>query len=170
MTEEEEEELTHLEKRLVANVDFDDQALHILGFQTGHRGWVQSSNGVSANTHKECTLKILMTLAPILEEGVPSLSFHLEGVEQVVPYEYIWELLGFQKGVPEQVYVEEGTLESFWSMIVGGANQRRNTIRNPVIQVCHFVVQVDFWENERDKDNRHGGELALLGFDCQVAN
>jgi hypothetical protein len=55
-------------------------------------------------------------------------------------------------------------------MIVGGANQRRNTIRNPVIQVCHFVVQVDFWENERDKDNRHGGELALLGFDCQVAN
>jgi hypothetical protein len=68
------------------------------------------------------------------------------------------------------VYVEEGTLESFWSMIVGGANQRRNTIRNPVIQVCHFVVQVDFWENERDKDNRHGGELALLGFDCQVAN
>jgi hypothetical protein len=24
-----------------------------------------------------------------------------EGVEQVVPYEYIWELLGFQKGAPE---------------------------------------------------------------------
>jgi hypothetical protein len=36
MEEEEEEEekkkLTHLEKRLVANVDFDDQAIHILGF------------------------------------------------------------------------------------------------------------------------------------------
>jgi hypothetical protein len=27
-----------------------------------------------------------MTMAPILDEGVPSLSFHLEGVEQVVPY------------------------------------------------------------------------------------
>jgi hypothetical protein len=24
-----------------------------LGFHTGHRGWVQLSNGVSANTHKE---------------------------------------------------------------------------------------------------------------------
>jgi hypothetical protein len=31
--EEEEEELAHLE-RLVANVDSDDQALHILGFDT----------------------------------------------------------------------------------------------------------------------------------------
>jgi hypothetical protein len=25
-------------------------------------------------------------------------------------------------------------------------------------------VQVDFWENERNKDNQHGVELALLGF------
>jgi hypothetical protein len=25
-------------------------------------------------------------------------------------------------------------------------------------------VQVDFWENERNKDNQHGAELALLGF------
>jgi hypothetical protein len=52
-TEEEEKKLAHLEKRLVANVDFDDQALHVLGFHTGHRGWVQFSIGVSANTHKE---------------------------------------------------------------------------------------------------------------------
>jgi hypothetical protein len=28
----------------------------------------------------------LMTMAPILDVGVPSLSFRLEGVEQVVPY------------------------------------------------------------------------------------
>jgi hypothetical protein len=34
MTEEEEEKLTCLEKRLVANVDFDDQALQVLGFHT----------------------------------------------------------------------------------------------------------------------------------------
>jgi hypothetical protein len=26
--------------------------------------------------------------------------------------------------------------------------------------------QEDFGENERDKDNQHGVELALLGFDC----
>jgi hypothetical protein len=35
MTEEEEERnLSHLENRLVANVDFDDQALQVLGFHT----------------------------------------------------------------------------------------------------------------------------------------
>jgi hypothetical protein len=87
MTEEEEKKLTHLEKRLVANVDSDDQALQVLGFHTdiyymlGHLGWVQFSNGVSANTHKEFALEILMTIAPILDEGLLSLSFHLEGVE-----------------------------------------------------------------------------------------
>jgi hypothetical protein len=42
---------------------------------------VQFSNGVSANTHKGFALEILMTMAPILDEGVSSLSFHLEGVE-----------------------------------------------------------------------------------------
>jgi hypothetical protein len=31
-------------------------------------------------------------------------------------------------------------------------------------------VQEDVGENEGDQDNRHGGELALLSFDCQVAN
>jgi hypothetical protein len=31
-------------------------------------------------------------------------------------------------------------------------------------------VQKDFRENERDKDNQHEVELALHGFDCQVAN
>jgi hypothetical protein len=47
---------------------------------------------VSVNTHKEFVFEILMTMAPVLDEGVPSLSFHLEGVEQVVPYD-IRELL-----------------------------------------------------------------------------
>jgi hypothetical protein len=68
---------------------------------------------VSANTHKELTLEILMTLAPSLDEGVLSLSFRLEGVQQVVLYEYIRELLGFQKGASEQVDVHGGTLEGF---------------------------------------------------------
>jgi hypothetical protein len=31
-------------------------------------------------------------------------------------------------------------------------------------------VQKDFGENERDKDNQYGVELALLDFDCQAAN
>jgi hypothetical protein len=143
MMEEEEKKLTHLEKRLVANVDFENQALHILGFHTeiyymlGHQGWVQFSNGVSVNTHKEFALEILMTMAHILEEGVLSLSLRLEVVEQVVPYEDIREFLGFQKGASKQVDVHGGTLDGFWSMIVREAHQQRNSIRNPIIQVFH---------------------------------
>jgi hypothetical protein len=46
LSKEEEKKLSHLEKRLVANVDFDDQALNYLDFGTdtyymlGHLGWV----------------------------------------------------------------------------------------------------------------------------------
>jgi hypothetical protein len=52
----------------VATVDFDDQALQMLGFHTdiyysmGNLDWVQFFNGVSANTHKELALEILMTM------------------------------------------------------------------------------------------------------------
>jgi hypothetical protein len=106
LSEEEEKRLSRLEKRLVPNVEFDDQALYNLCFDTdiyyilGHLGWVQFSNGASADTHKEFALEILMTIAPILDDGVQSLSFHLEGVQQVVPYEHVRELLGFHKGAP----------------------------------------------------------------------
>jgi hypothetical protein len=143
MSEEEEKKLALLEKRLVANVAFDDQALNSLGFGTniyymlGHLGWVQLSNGVSANTHKEFSLEILMTMARILDDGVPSLSFRLEGIQQVVPYEHIRELLGFQKEAPEKVDVPEGMLDGFWNMISGEAHQQRNSIRNPISQVFH---------------------------------
>jgi hypothetical protein len=92
---------------------------------------------VSANTHKEFALEILMTMAPILDKGVSSLSFGLEEDEQVVPYEYIRELLGFQKGAPEQVEVHGGTLEGFWRMIAGEANRQRSSIRKPIIKVFH---------------------------------
>jgi hypothetical protein len=103
LSEEEEKKLSRLEKRLVANVDFDDQALNSLGFgmniyyMSGHLGWVQFSNRVSANTHKEFVLEILMTMAPILDEGVPSLSFRLEGLQQVVPYETFGSYLGSKR-------------------------------------------------------------------------
>jgi hypothetical protein len=143
LSEEEEKKLSRREKRLVANVDFDNQALNSLGFATdiyymlGHFGWVQSSNGVSANTHKEFALEILMTMVPILDEGVPSLSFRLEGIQQVVPYENIRELLGFQKGASEKVDVSEGMLDGFWNLISEDAHQQRNSIRNPIIQVFH---------------------------------
>jgi hypothetical protein len=53
-------------------------------------------------------------------------------------------------------------MDGFLSMIAGEDHQRRNTIRNPIIQVFHSYVQKDFGENERNKGNRHGVELALL--------
>jgi hypothetical protein len=106
---------------------------------------VQFSNGVSIKTHKGFALEILMTMAHILDEGVPSLSFHLEGAEQVDPYEYIWELLGFQKGAPEQVYVHEDTLEGFWSVITGGAHQQKNTSLNPSSKCFTHGCAKGFW-------------------------
>jgi hypothetical protein len=104
---------------------------------SGHLGWVQFSNGVSADTHKEFVLEILMTIAPILDDGVHGLSFRLEGTQQVGPYEYVRELLGFQKGAPEKVDVTPGMLDGFWNLIFEEAHQQRNCIRNPIIQVFH---------------------------------
>jgi hypothetical protein len=103
----------------------------------GHLGWVPFSNGVSVDTHKEFVLEILMTIAPILDDGVQSLSFRLEGVQQVVPYEHVRELLGFHKGAPEKVDVPPGMLGGFWHLISGEAHQQRNCIRNPIIRVFH---------------------------------
>jgi hypothetical protein len=147
LTEEEGKKLSRLEKGLVANVDFDDQELNYLGFGTdiyymlGHLGWVQFSNGVLANIHKEFALEILMTIMPILDEGVQSLSFRLEGIRQVVPNEYVRELLGFQKGAPEKVDMPDGMLDRFWNLISGEAHQQRNCIRNPIIQVFHSWIR-----------------------------
>jgi hypothetical protein len=103
MWEEEEKKLACLEKRLVANVDFDDHALNSLGFgmdiyyMLGHLGWVQFSNRVSANTHKKFALEILMTMAPILDEGVPSLSFRLEGIRKWFPMNILGSYLIFKR-------------------------------------------------------------------------
>jgi hypothetical protein len=49
--------------------------------------------GVGVNTQKELALEILMTIASVIDEGVSSLSFRLEGDDQIVLYEYIRELL-----------------------------------------------------------------------------
>jgi hypothetical protein len=77
--------------------------------------------------------------------------------------------LVLKKGAPEQVYVHEGTLEDFWSVIAGGAHQQYYPEpQHPSVSLMD--VQKDFGENERDKDNQQRVELALRGFDCQAAN
>jgi hypothetical protein len=90
---------------------------------------------VSANTHKGLTLEIIMTMTPILDEGVPSFYSVWRELNKWFPMSR--ELLGFQKGAPEQVDMHGGTLEGFWSMIAGEAHQQINFIRDPIIQVFH---------------------------------
>jgi hypothetical protein len=100
---------------------------------------------VLVNTHKEFALEILMTMAPILDEEVSSLSFRLEVVEQVVPYEYIRGLLSFQKGAPEQVDVQEGILEGFWSMIAGELTNKEIVSRTPSSKYFTHGCARGFW-------------------------
>ena len=51
-------------------------------------------------------------MAPVIKR-VSCLSFRLEDKEQLVPYGYIGELLGYKKEAPEQVDVQENMLEGF---------------------------------------------------------
>jgi hypothetical protein len=88
----------------------------------------------------------------------------------VVPYD-IRELLGFQKGAPEQVDVHGVTLEVFLEYDHGKKPSTKKYYPEPHHpSVSLMDVQKDFGENERNKGNRHGVDLALIGFDCQVAN
>jgi hypothetical protein len=103
LSEEEEKKLSRLEKRLVANVDFNDQALNYLGFGTdiyymlGHLGWVQFSNGVSANTHKEFALEILMTMAPSLMRGCKVYHSVWRGFNKWFPMSILGSYLGSKR-------------------------------------------------------------------------
>jgi hypothetical protein len=84
-------------------------------------------------------------MAPILDEGAMSLSFRLEGIQQVNPYEYIKELLGFQKGAPELVDVPEGMLDGFWHMIAGGAHQQEILSGTPSSKCFTHGRAKGFW-------------------------
>jgi hypothetical protein len=99
-TEEEEERLVRLEKRLKPNIDFDDvlQVLDSTRMSNLEQPWMGVIlYGVGVNTQKELDLEVLMTLAPVISEGVSCLSFHLEDEEQLLPYGYIGEQLGHKK-------------------------------------------------------------------------
>jgi hypothetical protein len=84
--EEEEERHVRLAKRLEPNVNFDD-TLQVLDSTQILRPWMGAIlYGVGVNTHMELDSEVLMTLAPVIDEGVACLSFHLEDEEQLVPY------------------------------------------------------------------------------------
>jgi hypothetical protein len=54
-----------------------------------------------------------MTLAPDISEGVSCLSFFLEDEEQLVPYGYIEELLGYKKEARSKLVSRKKMLEGF---------------------------------------------------------
>jgi hypothetical protein len=72
--------------------------------------------GVGANTHKELDSEVLMALAPVISEGVSCLSFCLEDEEQLVPYGYIGELLGYKKETQSKL-MSQKMLEGFLGVI-----------------------------------------------------
>jgi hypothetical protein len=65
-TEDEEQSLVRLENRLVPNVDFEDNALQVLGFYSvnyqilRNLGWVTFFNEVRVSAHKDLALEILI--------------------------------------------------------------------------------------------------------------
>jgi hypothetical protein len=111
-------------------------------------------------------LEILMTMAPILDEGVPSLSFWLEGIQQVVPYEHIRELVGFQKGTLEKVDVPEGMLDGFWNLISGEPTNNGIPSGTPSSKYFTHGCVKGFWGGWGRRRWRHRVELALLDFNC----
>jgi hypothetical protein len=70
--------------------------------------------GVGANTHKELDSEVLMTLAPVINEGVSCLSFRLEDEEQLFTYGYIGELLGCKKEARGELIPKKKILKGFW--------------------------------------------------------
>jgi hypothetical protein len=114
-TEEEEDRLVCLEKRLEPNVDFDDalQVLDSTRISNLEQPWMCAIYGVGENTHKELDLEVLMTLAPVINEGVSCLSFRLEDEEQLVPYGYIGELLDYKKEARSKLMSKKNLLEGF---------------------------------------------------------
>jgi hypothetical protein len=115
--EEEEERRVRLEKRLEPNVDFVDvlQVLDSTQRSNLEQTWMGAIlYGVGVNTHKELDLDVLMTLVPVINEGVSCLSFHLEDEEQLVPYGYIGELLGYKKEAQKKLISKKKMLEGYF--------------------------------------------------------
>jgi hypothetical protein len=114
--EEEEERRVRLEKRLKPNVDFDDtlEVLDSTRISNLEQPWMGAIlYGVGANTHKELDSDVLMTLAPVISEGVSCLSFHLEDEEQLVLCGYIGELLSYKKEARSKLMSKKKMLEGF---------------------------------------------------------
>jgi hypothetical protein len=153
LSEEEEKKLSRLEKRLVANVDFDHQALNALGFVTdiyymlGHLGWVQFSNGVSANTHKEFALENLMTMAPILDEGCTIYHSVWREFNKWFPTSILRSYLGSKRELRRKLTCRKACWMDFGIYVSGEAHQLEHRVQMSRAKVS--VRTVCLGESER---------------------
>jgi hypothetical protein len=93
--------------------------------------------GVGANTQKELDSEVLMTLAPVISEGVSCLSFRLEDEEQLVPYGYIGELLGYKKEVRSKLKSKKKNVRRIF-----GDFERR--YKEPKISTCRDFFGIEY--------------------------
>jgi hypothetical protein len=86
-----------------------------------------------------------MTIAPILDDGVQSLSFCLEGVHQVVPYEHVRDLIAFHKGALEKVDLPPSMLDGFWRLISGEPTKNAIASATPLSKYSTLGCARGYW-------------------------
>jgi hypothetical protein len=100
--------------------------------------------GVGANTHKELDSEVLMTSAPIINEGVSCLSFCLEDEEQLVPYGYIGELLGYKKEARSKLMSKEENVRRIF-----GGKISREDYNEPKLSPCRDFFGIEYMKQEK---------------------
>jgi hypothetical protein len=78
-----------------------------------------------------------MTLALVINEGVSCLSFRLEDEEQLVPYGYIGELLGYKKEARSK-FMSQKNRRIFGGMI------SREDYKEPKISPCRDFFGIEY--------------------------
>jgi hypothetical protein len=146
-TKEEEDKLDNLKRRVMPNFEFDDDALRKLGIHQDinalleNLGWKQFADGVSVNMRVDLALEIFVTMEKIMkvinDEEVECLKFRIKDKEYFISYPGIEQILGFIKGAPELVDIEERELNEFWEKIGVDDNRVRKSINNITLRIFH---------------------------------
>jgi hypothetical protein len=88
----------------VPNFDFDDNTLQVLDstrISNLEQPWLGAIlYKVGINTHKQ--FEVLMTLAPVINEGVSCLSFRLDDEDATSSLWIYWRVAQSQEGSPRE--------------------------------------------------------------------
>lgn len=147
MSKEEEDKLDNLKKRVMPNFEFDDDSLWKLGIHHDidilleNLGWKQFADGVSVDMRVDLALEMFVTMEKIMKEiegeEVECLKFRIKDKEYFISYSGIEQVLGFIRGAPELVDIQEGELDEFWEKIGVDANRVRKSISNITLRIFH---------------------------------